>query len=123
MNSPRDLFKNLFRNASECESKAPIITKDKSSLLPECVNGSRIIYNGPVGKWDFEKESARHWFDGMSILTAFDIDREKNVSYLLRTFHVSCCWLKKNKQQQTARKLWKEGVKGASYWLVDNILV
>ena len=72
--SSTELFKNLFRNGTEGEAKAPIM-----GHLPDYVRG-RILYNGPVGKWDFEKESAKHWFDGQSLLTSFHIDREEQVS-------------------------------------------
>ena len=77
MSSSTELFKNLFRNAAEAEAKAPIM-----GHLPDYVTG-RVIYNGCVGKWDFEKESAKHWFDGQSILTSFQIDREEQVRTIL----------------------------------------
>ena len=35
----------------------------------------RIVYNGPVGRWDFDKGTAKQWFDGMSFLQSFTLDR------------------------------------------------
>lgn len=73
-------YSKLFENATEGDSSAPIV-----GHLPEWVQGT-LIYNGPVGQWEFEKESARHWFDGMAILQSFQVDQSKKIVFLKKRF-------------------------------------
>eukprot|EP00095_Tigriopus_kingsejongensis_P007905 snap_masked-scaffold132_size323655-processed-gene-2.5 protein:Tk07905 transcript:snap_masked-scaffold132_size323655-processed-gene-2.5-mRNA-1 annotation:"-carotene 9 -oxygenase" len=83
-------FGKLFENASEGDSSGPIVGR-----IPSWVTGS-LIYNGPVGQWEFEKESARHWFDGMSILQSFKVDQDKQIVYLKKRFLQSEAYHKAN---------------------------
>lgn len=72
----QDLYKNLFRNQKECLN---ITTTLSGHPLPAYVKGS-LYYNGPVGIYDWEHMSAKHWFDGMSIMSLFKING-KSVTY------------------------------------------
>ncbi len=64
-------FARLFQNSSEGDASAPVI-----GSLPTWIKDKDIvvIYDGPVGMWDFEHESANHFFDGLAILTSFRIE-------------------------------------------------
>lgn len=52
--------------------------------LPKWLSG-RLVRNGPA-RFEVEGQSYRHWFDGLALLHAFDIDAG-NVSYANRFLH------------------------------------
>ena len=77
--SHSDLFKNLFRNAREGDCSAPLL-----GHAPEWLDGGRVVYNGPVGRWDHERATVKQWFDGMGLLQTFTF--EGGVVHLKKRF-------------------------------------
>ena len=71
--SSEELFKNLFQNATEGDSSAVLV-----GSLPNWFEGI-FLYNGPVGLWDFAKESSKHWFDGLSVMQSIKVEKGQNV--------------------------------------------
>ncbi len=64
------MFHKLFANSSEGDSSATIV-----GHLPKWIESDTFLYNGPIGVWDLENVSYRHWFDGQAMIQAFRVTR------------------------------------------------
>eukprot|EP00096_Caligus_rogercresseyi_P011680 TRINITY_DN4685_c0_g1_i1.p1 TRINITY_DN4685_c0_g1~~TRINITY_DN4685_c0_g1_i1.p1 ORF type:complete len:544 (+),score=118.43 TRINITY_DN4685_c0_g1_i1:34-1665(+) len=66
--------KNLFKNASPCEGKKGVL---QGSSLPGWVQGV-LLYNGPCGIYDYDNMTVKHWFDGLAVMSSFNIKDDGN---------------------------------------------
>jgi carotenoid cleavage dioxygenase-like enzyme len=65
----------LFQTAPETPERVPA---DVQGTIPDWVNGT-LLRNAPA-KYEFGKHAYKHWFDGLSLLHAFIIEKGE-VSY------------------------------------------
>ena len=68
-------MEELFQTAPEVPEH---VAAEVQGIIPEWVNGT-LLRNAPA-KYEFGKHSYKHWFDGLSLLHAFVIEKGK-VSY------------------------------------------
>lgn len=68
-----DFYKNLFRNAKEGDTSAPIIGHLPSWFKAQ--GDTKIVYDGPVGCWDLEHEVKYNIF----ALAEFRQNRQENL--------------------------------------------
>lgn len=89
--SVEEYFGKLFQNNSEGESSGPIIGHLPDWFLAET---NQIIYNGPVGRWDHPHQTVNNWFDGLAILTSFQIDGPQKMVHMRKRFLKSEAFMK-----------------------------
>lgn len=79
-------FSRLFKNAEEGEGSAAIVGCLPDWLKQSDLSRIQVIYNGPVGIWDWPDQTVNSWWDGMALLSSFKVDVKSQTVTVTKKF-------------------------------------
>ena len=87
-------YSRLFNNAEEGDGSAAIVGCLPDWLQQSGLTTIQVIYNGPVGIWDWPEQTVNSWWDGMALLSSFKVDVKSKRVTVTKKFLKSDSYIK-----------------------------